>query len=64
MVLALTPEEEELLLRILDQYHQRLLKEIWHTDNREFRIALREDEKLLEPVLNRLKQGLVHESHG
>jgi len=64
MVLALTSEEEELLLHILEQRRDALVKEIWHTDNREFRIALREDEKLLESILNRFKEALVNESHG
>ena len=46
MELTLTSEEYELLLRILEQHYRGLLKKIWHTDHREFRLALREDEKL------------------
>lgn len=56
MELTLTTEEHELLLRILEQHHHGLLKEIWHTDHREFRLSLREDEKLLESLVNRLKE--------
>jgi len=63
MQLTLTPEEHELLLRILEQHHQGLLKEIWHTDHREFRLALREDEKQLESVLSRLREALVQQPH-
>ena len=59
MEFTLTPEERELVLRILEQHHRGLLKEIWHTDHREFRLALREDEKLLESALNRLREALV-----
>lgn len=62
MLLTLTSEEQELLLRILEQHHQGLLKEIWHTDNRDFRIALKGDEKLLESVLTRLKEALVSQA--
>lgn len=64
MVLALTSKEEELLLRILEQRRDALLKEIWHTDNRDFRIALRDDEKSLESILSRFKESSVHVAHG
>ena len=57
MVLTLTSEEEELLLRILEQHHRALPEEIWHTDHREFRLALREDEKLLESLLTHLREA-------
>jgi len=61
MELPLTPEEHRLLLRILEQHHRGLLNEIWHTDHREFRLALRDDEKLLETLLNRVREmGNVH----
>ncbi len=53
----LTPEEHKLVLRILEQRHQVLLKEIWHTDHREFKLALQEDEKVLESVLSRLHEA-------
>jgi len=59
MVLTLTPEEHEFLVRILEQHHRGLLKEIWHTDHREFRQALRENEKVLDSVLSRLREALV-----
>lgn len=63
MDLTLTSKEQGLLLRILEQHHERLLKEIWHTDHRDFRLALREDEKLLESVLSRLREVPIH-AHG
>jgi len=56
MELRLTPEEHELLLRILEQHHRGLLKEIWHTDHREFKLALRDDEKMLEALVNRVRE--------
>jgi len=55
MELTLTVEEWELLLEILDERHSALLREISHTDHREFKIALRRREKLLESVVNRLR---------
>jgi len=64
MELTLTPREHELLLRILGQHHQQLLKEIWHTDSREFKLALQADEKQLDSVLDRMRQAPVQQSHG
>lgn len=64
MEFTLTSQEHELLLRILEQHYQGLLKEIWHTDHREFKHALREDEKLLESLLNRLRETVVQETRG
>jgi hypothetical protein len=63
MEFTLTTEEHQLILRILEQHHQGLLKEIWHTDHREFRRALREDEKLLESILNRLREVRVQQTY-
>lgn len=56
MELILNAEEQELLLSILEQRHQELLKEIWHTDHREFKELLRRQEKLLESMLSRLQR--------
>ena len=56
MELRLTPEEHELLLRILEQHHRGLLNEIWHTDRREFKLALRDDEKMLEALVARVRE--------
>lgn len=55
MELTLSSKERELLLRILEQRDQGLLKEIWHTDHREFRLALQEDEKVLDSLISRLR---------
>jgi hypothetical protein len=64
MEFTLTSQEHELLLRILEQHHQGLLKEIWRTEHREFKHALREDEKLLESILNRLRETVGQETRG
>jgi hypothetical protein len=55
MELMLTIEERELLLEILSERHSALLREISHTDHREFKLALRKREKLLESVVDRLR---------
>jgi len=55
MELTLTTEEWELLLEILGERHSALQREIFHTDHREFKLALRRREKLLESVMNRLR---------
>ena len=46
MELTLTTEEWELLLEILGERHGALLREISHTDHREFKLALRRREKI------------------
>ncbi len=61
MELTLNTEEKELLLAILEQRHQELLKEIAHTDRRDFKLGLRKDEKLLDSVLSRLRGVAVQE---
>jgi len=60
MELTLTSEEQELLVRILEQHHRGLLNEIWHTHHREFKLTLREDEKVLESLLARLRAVPAH----
>ena len=55
MELTLTVEEWELLSEILGERHRALLREISHTDHREFKLALRKREKLLESLVNRLR---------
>jgi Lon protease-like protein len=55
MELTLTIEECELVLEILGERHRALLREIAHTDHREFKLLLLKREKLLESVENRLR---------
>jgi len=55
MELTLTIEERELLLEILGGRHSALLRKISHTDHREFKLALRKREKLLESIVDRLR---------
>ena len=55
MELTLTIEECELVLEMLGERHRALLREISHTDHREFKLLLLKREKLLESVENRLR---------
>ncbi len=55
MELTLTTEEWELLLEVLSERHRALLREISHTDHREFKLALLKREKLLDSIVNRLR---------
>lgn len=62
MELTLSDEELEFLLNILEQRHQEVLEEITHTDRREFKEALRRNEKVLESLVCRLRGMAVQES--
>ena len=64
MELILSNEEQELLLRILEQRHRELLKEISHTHTYEFKGKLRREEKLLEAILNHLRSASAEVVHG
>jgi hypothetical protein len=64
MELKLTDAEHQLLLEILEERHRRILREIWHTDHREFKEKLRQDERLIEAMLNRLEQTPAQAVHG
>jgi len=55
MELTLTVEERELVLEVLGHRHRELQREISHTDHREFKLALRNKERLLASVLGRLR---------
>jgi hypothetical protein len=64
MELRLSAEEQELLLSLLERCHRELLNEIAHTDHREFKQGLLEDEKLLNSLVCRLRETEVHELRG
>lgn len=61
MELLLSVEEHELLLNILEQRHRELMKDIWHTDHREFKELLRRQEKVITALLSRLRTAPVPE---
>lgn len=51
--LTLSDEERELLFEILEERHDALLREIWHTDHRDFKLALQKKERVLNSLLSR-----------
>jgi hypothetical protein len=54
--LEMTEEEGKLLLDVLDRYHSHLEVEIRRTDHRAFKDALKEREKSLVVVVERLRK--------
>ncbi len=58
MELLLSAEEAALIREILAERHLALQREIGRTDHREFKQILREREKTLESVLERLRAGV------
>ena len=53
LTLTLSDEEREILFEILEMRHRALLREIRHTDNRDFKASLQKREKVLESLLSR-----------
>lgn len=64
MELILTTAEQQLLVDILEERHRSLLREIWHTDHYEFKLALRRNEQMLESILSRLHAAPLEEVRG
>lgn len=59
MELTLSMEEQRLLEQILENRYKTLQHEIAHTDHRDFKQMLRENEKLIEAILSRLRTAAV-----
>jgi len=57
MELRLTSEEQQFLANVLEQRHREILKEISHTDNREFRQVLRKNAQMIEEIIARLSRA-------
>jgi len=58
MELTLSAQEVALIQDILEERHLALQREIGRTDQREFKQMLREREKILESVLERVRSGM------
>lgn len=54
--LEMNKEEAELLLNVIERYQSHLEVEIFRTHKREFKEALKEREKGLKVVIERLKK--------
>lgn len=61
MQLRLSPEEAELIRQILVDRHTELFREISRAQHRDFRVALRQKEALLDSTIARLN-ALIEES--
>jgi hypothetical protein len=59
MELILSAEEQRLLEQILEERHLALQREIARTDRREFKVTLRNNERLIESILSRLRTQLM-----
>lgn len=59
MELTLSAQEQHLLEQILEARYRVLQKEIAHTDHREFKQTLRDNEKLIEAMLERLRTASI-----
>jgi len=57
MELLLTSDEGELLLEVLEEHHRALLREISRTKHHEFKLALKNKEKLLVSILDKSRAG-------
>ena len=55
MELILSSEEGKFLLEVLEERHRGLLRELPRTSHREFKIMLKNNEKLLESILNKMR---------
>ena len=55
MELTLSTAERELLLEILEEHHRELLRELARARHHEFKMALRQKERLLESTVTKLK---------
>ncbi len=62
MELRLSAQEQQLLEEILEARYRVLQKEIAHTDHREFKQTLRDNEKLIESILSRLRTASMAEA--
>jgi len=61
MELVLNSEEGRFLMEVLEERHRELLREISRTSHHDFKLILKNNEKLLESVLNKLRAvELVH----
>jgi hypothetical protein len=55
VTLEMNDEEAKLLLNVLERYHSHLEVEIVRTNRREFRDALKEREKQLKAIIEKVR---------
>ena len=57
--LEMTNEEAKTVKNVIERYLYHLQVEIMHTDKKEFRSALKEREKFLKDIIDRLKTKIL-----
>ncbi|MCX5799030.1 MAG: hypothetical protein NTU90_05650 [Proteobacteria bacterium] len=60
--LEMTKDEAKIVQSVIERYLYHLQVEIIHTDKRDFRKALKEREKFLKDIIERLKELLPEDS--
>jgi len=55
MEFILSSEEGKFLMEVLEERHHELLRELAHTDHRDFKLILKNNRKLLESILDKLR---------
>ena len=59
MTCEFSAEERELLLRILEEHHRQLEREMWKTNHRSFKEQIRGEQGMVEKLLTKLGAGVV-----
>jgi hypothetical protein len=57
MQITFTCEEQQLLMEVLEERHRELVREISRSHHHDFKAVLRNNARLLESVLNKLRVG-------
>jgi hypothetical protein len=57
----MTKDEANIVQNVIERYLYHLQVEIMHTDKREFREALKQREKFLKDIIERLKTNIQQE---
>jgi hypothetical protein len=55
MELILSSEEGKFLMEVLEDRHRELLRELAHTDHRDYKLLLKNNAKFLESILDKLR---------
>jgi precorrin-6B methylase 2 len=58
----MTKDEANIVQNVIERYLYHLQVEIMHTDKREFRDALKQREKFLKDIIDRMKTKILAES--
>ena len=59
---TMSKEEANIVQNVIERYLYHLQVEIMHTDKREFRDALKEREKFLKDIIDRLKTKILEDT--